>query len=781
VGERLARAERLPYVGRGLDRNDVGPLLDGSGAFVADLRAGEGLHAAFVRSSVASAWLRDVDTSAAATMPGVVRVLTGAELARHVQPIRPPANSASQDRFRAFYDLVSHPRSVPCLAVDEVRYVGEPIAVVVATDRYLAEDAAQAVAVDYDLREAVTDLCQALNVDSPVVHGDLGSNTAVRLKLAKGELAVDVEDLVVVEEEFRVARQAGLSMEGRGVQAVPEGEQITVWTSTQVPFIVRQLLCAATGWDPRTVRVRTPEVGGGFGPKASVYPEEIVVPWLARELGQLVTWIEDRYENLTAATQARDNLHRTRLVVDRDGRFVSWEDDYLVDLGVHNLWMVGVVGNTAMHLLGAYRIPNVRVTGTGVFSNKTPTSQYRGAGRPEAAFVLERSIDLAAERLGIQPAKLRALNILGPGDLPHAQGVPYRDGVDIVYDGKDYGRVLETALGLVTEEEIAALRAAATEQERVGSGVGVYMEATARGPSEPESARVSLRRDGRLEVATGTAPSGQAHKTVFAQIAADTARVPYDDVLVTTGDTGLVPQGLGSFASRGAVVAGSAVRCATEQAVRSTLQALRVALEDDHVVHVAEGFSVPHSGDVLTWEAAARLLGRGSTSDLVVDEVHTFAPPTVTWTMGVHSATVAVDTETGEVRVLRYGVAHETGPSINPRIVDGQLRGGVAQGIGGALLEQVQHDISGQPLSATLADYLVPEACDVPEIRLAHLDEPSRLNPLGIKGVGESGIIASAAAIAGAVDDALSEFGVHVTQTPITADYVIGLIEEGRP
>lgn len=778
---RSAPAGQEPYVGRGVERNDIGSLLDGSGAFVADLRPGAGLHAAFVRSSVASAWLRGVDVSAAATMPGVVRVLTGAELARHVQPMRPPANSTSQDRFRAFYDLVSHPRSVPCLAVDEVRYVGEPIAVVVAADRYLAEDAAHAVVVDYDVREAVTDLSRALTAESPVVHRDLEDNTAVRLCLAKGQIPEDVHDLVVIEEEFRVARQAGLSMEGRGVLAVPEGERITVWSSTQVPFIVRQLLCAATGWDPQTVRVRTPEVGGGFGPKASVYPEEIVVPWLARELGQPVTWIEDRYENLTTATQARDNIHRTRLVVDRDGRIVSWEDDYLVDLGVHNLWMVGVVGNTAMHLLGAYRIPNIRVTGTGVFSNKTPTSQYRGAGRPEASFVLERSIDLAAEQLGIQPAKLRELNILGPDDLPHAQGVPYRDGVDIVYDGKDYGRVLETALDLVPEREVAALRAEAAEHERVGFGVGVYMEATARGPAEPESARVRLRRDGRLEVATGTGPSGQAHKTVFAQIAADTARVAYDDVLVTTGDTDLVPQGLGSFASRGAVVAGSAVHYATEQVVAAALDALRRALGHDAVEHIAGGFSAPGSDRVLTWAAAAELLATGgAAADPVVDEVHTYAPPTVTWTMGVHTVAVAVDTETGQVRVLRYGVAHETGPSINPRVVDGQIRGGVAQGIGGALLEQVQHDSAGQPLSATLADYLVPETSDVPDIRLAHLDEPSRLNPLGIKGVGESGIIASSAAIAGAVDDALTEFGVHVTGTPMTSDYLLELIEEGR-
>jgi carbon-monoxide dehydrogenase large subunit len=769
------------YVGQGVGRNDVQQLLDGSGLFVADLRPGSTLHAAFVRSSQASAWLRGVDISAAETMPGVVRVVTGAELAEHVQPLRPPANSVSQDRFRSFYDLRSFPRSVPCLAVDEVRYVGEPIVVVVATDRYLAEDAAQAVAVDYEPRAAVWDLSHALTPDAPLVHRDLEDNTAVALTLLKGEIPAAADDLVVVEGEYRIARQAGLSMEGRGVLAYPEDGRISVWTSSQVPFIVRQLLCAATGWDVESVRVRTPEVGGGFGPKASAYAEEVVVPWLAKELGESVVWIEDRYENLTTATQARDNLHRTRLILDRSGRFISWEDDYVVDLGVHNLWMVGVVGNTAMHLMGAYRIPNVRITGTGIFSNKTPTSQYRGAGRPEAAFVLERTIDLAAEELGIHPSKLRGLNILGPDDLPHAQGVPYRDGVDIVYDGKDYGRVLETALALVPEDTIAELRENAAEYERVGFGIGVYMEATARGPAEPESARVELKADGRLAVSTGTGPSGQAHKTVFAQIAADIARVPYADVGVTTGDTDRVPQGLGSFASRGAVVAGSAVRNATEQVVQVVIERLRRMLDVEDVAHVAGGFLAGQRA--LTWAQAAELLAADpveAPDGVLVDEVHTYAPPTVTWTMGVHTVAVSVDVETGQVRVLRYGAAHETGPSLNPRVVDGQIRGGVAQGIGGALLESVDHDEAGQPLSATLADYLIPESSDVPAVVLAHLDEPSRLNPLGIKGVGESGIIASGAAIAGAIDDALSEYGVHVVRTPMTAAYVLDLIESAR-
>lgn len=760
------------YVGQAVDRNDVWPLLTGAGAFLADLRPGATLHAVFVRSDVASAGLRRIDVAAARRAPGVVLVVTGPELAESVQPMRPPANSVNQTGFRDFYGVVSHPRQVPCLAVDEVRYVGEPIAVVVATDRYLAEDAAQLVEVDYETRPAACDLARALDRDTPVVHRDLDDNTAVTLSLAKGTIPEDLDGLVVVHGEYRIARQAGLSMEGRGVLAYPEDGRIQVWSSSQVPFIVRQLLCAATGWDTERVRVRTPEVGGGFGPKASVYAEEIVVPWLADRLGEAVQWVEDRYENLTTASQARDNLHRTRLVLDRGGHIVSWEDDYLVDLGVHNFWMVGVVGNTAMHLMGAYRIPNMRVTGRGVFSNKTPTSQYRGAGRPEACFALERSLDRAAGELGIHPAKLRAVNILGAAELPYPQGIPYRDGVEITYDGEDYARVLATALELIPESTVAELRGRAAPQERVGFGVGVYMEATARGPAEPETARARLLADGSVEIATGTGPSGQAHKTVFAQVAADVLPVGYDRVRVITGDTDTVSQGLGSFASRSAVVAGSAVRIAAQELGALVGETVRRRTGEAAVLG-DEGIRVGDGGRLLSWAEVAALAGE----ELAV--THSFAPPTVTWTMGVHTVVVSVDVETGQVRVLRYGVAHETGPSLNPRVVDGQIRGGVAQGIGGALLEHIDHDSSGQPLSATLADYLVPEATDVPFIALAHQEVPSQLNPLGIRGVGESGIIASGAAIAGAVDDALAEFGVHVDRTPMTPEYLLGRIQGG--
>jgi carbon-monoxide dehydrogenase large subunit len=735
----------MAYVGAPLASKSNDALLRGTARFVADLRPGATLHAAFVRSNYAAARIVAVDTTRARTAPGVLAVLTGADLAAAVGPLVPPGNSTSHPDFTAAFDVRTHPRRVPPLAVDQVRYVGEPVVVVVAEDRHLAEDAAREIDVDYEPLSPVVTLDDAAAAGRPV-WDDVPDNAAVRLAFAKGDVPADTSHLVVVEGTYRIARQTGMSIECRGVQAYPGDDgRLAVWSSTQVPFIVRRALCAATGWDESYVHLRSPEVGGGFGPKAVVYPEEIVVPYLAHLLQRPVAWIEDRYENLTSAAQARDNVHHTRLTLDRDGRILAWEDDYRVDLGADNLWMVGVVANTALHALGAYRIPAVRLTGTGVFTNKTPTSQYRGAGRPEATFALERALDAAARRLSIAGSKLRDLNILGAGDLPYAQGMPYRDGVPIVYDGQNYQRVLHEALALVPDDEVAELKRAAGPDVRIGFGACTYVEATARGPFEPETARIVLLDDATFEVSVGTGPSGQGHDTVFAQVAADTLGVGPDDVRVRTGDTDGVDQGLGSFASRSAVIAGSAVRLAAEDLVAAR-------------------------GDRSWAEAAA---GR---------ELHakrTFAPETVTWTMGAHATVVAVDVGTGAVEVLRYAVAHEAGPALNPRIVDGQVRGAVAQGIGGALLEHVDHGPDGQPLSATLADYRIPETTDIPAVRLGHIEVVSDRNPLGIRGVGESGVIAGSAVLAAAIDDALAEHDVHVARTPMTADYVLSLIPEG--
>lgn len=762
-------------------------LLRGAGHFVADLVTGGTLHAVFVRSTVPAGRLTGIDCTAARSAPGVVAILTGRDLAADLGPI--PASPLGQDRFTERMALVARPRPVPVLATGQVSYVGQPVAVVVAEDRYLAEDAAGLVAVSYESTDPVLGAVAGLAPGAPLVHADCPDNVAVSLSFTKGRVPAGDADLIVVQGHYRIGRQSGLSIECRGAVARPARDgQVEVWSSTQAPFVLRQAICAATGWDAANVRVRSPDVGGGFGPKVAPASEDVVAAYLARRLRRGVAWIEDRYENLIAAPQARDQEHQTRLTVTPDGRIVSWQDDFLVDVGVCNPWMVGVVANTALHLLGPYRIPHVAITGTAVFTNKAPTSQYRGAGRPEAAFALERSLDDAARRLGISEWKIREQNILGPEDLPFSQDVPYRDGVDIVYDGADYRRVLDDARALIPDEEIAALRAGAGDR-RIGVGVAAYMEATARGPREPETARVTLEPDGHLIVRTGTGPSGQSHETVFAQVAADAAKRSIEDIHVITGDTGEVPQGLGSFASRSAVIAGSAVRDATRQVTAQAASAAEQAARADlklstgRARHYRGGFRVPGYPGLVTWARLAGWFAPGGplAGQPRPEAVVTFAPPTVTWTMGVHVAVVSLDPDTGSAQVVRYGVAHETGPSLNPRVVAGQLRGGAAQGIGGALLEEVRYDEAGQPVSATLADYLIPAITDIPAVRLTHSEVPSKLNPLGIRGVGESGTIGGYAAVAAAVDDALGPAAGRVDRVPMKPEYLVSLLPGDQP
>lgn len=755
---------------------EVSRLLRG-GRFIADLVTAGTLHAVFVRSTVPAGQLVAVDPAEARSAPGVVAVVTGSELAAEVGPI--PAAPVPEGRFAARMGLTAAPQPVEVLAANRVCYVGQPVAVVVAEDRYLAEDAAELVTVSVDPEEPVLGAAAGLSPGIRAVHPDCPSNVAVRLSFTRGAAPAAADGLIVVEGCYRIGRQAGVSIECRGSLARPGSDgRLEVWSSTQAPFVLRQAICAATGWDAANVRVRSPDVGGGFGPKVAPASEDVVVAYLARRLGRAVAWIEDRHENLTAAPHARDQEHRTRLTVTPDGRIISWEDDFLVDVGVSNPWMVGVVANTAVHLLGPYRIPHARITGTAVFTNKAPTSQYRGAGRPEAAFALERSLDDAARRLGVSEWKIREQNILGSEDLPYPQEVPYRDGVDIVYDGRDYRRVLDAARGLISDAEIAALKTD-SGQHRIGTGVAAYIEATARGPQEPETARVTLESDGRLLVRTGTGPSGQSHETVLAQVAAGTAKRAMLDIRVITGDTGEVPQGLGSFASRSAVIAGSAVHDATSRLVELAVSAVGRALGTSQASHHEGGFRVPGRG-LVSWQELASWFGPDGplAGQAQLEAVATFAPATVTWTMGVHVAVVSVDPASGSARVVRYGVAHEAGPPLNPRVVDGQVRGAATQGIGGALLEEVRYDDAGQPLSATLADYLIPTSTDVPAIRLAHTEVPSELNPLGIRGVGESGTIGGYAAVAAAVDNALGISVGRIERVPMDAAYLASLIPE---
>jgi carbon-monoxide dehydrogenase large subunit len=527
--------------------------------------------------------------------------------------------------------------------------------------------------------------------------------------------------------------------------------------------MVRNAICAVTGWTPEEVKVSVPDVGGGFGTKANVYGEEIVLAMLARHTQRRIIWIEDRQEHLVASAQARDQLHRARLAVDEHGRILAWEDDFIVDIGAGSLWVAGIIANTAVHLMGPYRIPAMHVRGRAALTNKTLVAQYRGAGRPEATFALERSLDAAAVSLGMSVAEIRRRNLLTADDMPYARPIPYRDGVPVAYDGGDYLACLESVIQALPESEVDAC---ATEHSdyRLGYGLSSYLEATGRGPHE--TARVRLLPNGQFEVTAGAASAGQGHETVFAQVAAEALEVPLGQVRYLACDTERLPEGVGTFASRSAILAGSAVYQASGELIELAAHRAAELLGAEHADYADGRFTAV--SDTIGWDelAAAGHVGGVGEGGAALDVTTVYRVPTVTWTMGVHAVILGVHRRTGIVKVLRYAVSHEGGREINPRIVEGQIIGGVAQGLGGALFEAWRYSATGEPTSTTFAAYHLPLATDLPSVIVTHLHVDTPGNPIGVRGAGESGTIAVYSAVASAVDAALGN-GFHVTTTPI--------------
>lgn len=750
-------------VGTSAPRREDERLLAGRGTFVADL-AHDADHVVFVRSPLPHALIVSIDTAEAARMPGVVAVVTAGDLPLrrpYVSPLtKPDPVFAAATAFRMAEQRLA------LMAADRVHYVGQAVAAVVATDRYLAEDAAELVDVTYTPLPAVVDAEDALAPGAPVLHEHLDGNEAASIAIAFGDReAARAAAAVTVSETYRVGRHGAVPLECRGVVVRHDhtGGGLDVWTSTQIPHMVRQGICEATGWAQADVRVHVPDVGGGFGTKANVYAEEVLVAVMAAMTGGDVAWVEDRQEHLTAAAQGRDQVHHCRLSVDADGRILLLEDEFVVNSGAGSLWVAGIVANSALHILGPYRIDAVDIRGRAAFTNKAIVAQYRGAGRPEASFALERSLDAAARELGISPVEIRRRNLLDRVDLPYARPVPYRDGVPIVYDGADYTACLDAVLDLLPESSVDGLRAEHPDL-RVGHGVGCYIEATGRGPYE--CAQLAVGPDGTVEVLTGAASAGQGHETTFGQVLADALGVGMEHVRVRRTDTRSIPHGIGSFGSRSAVLAGNAVAAAAAQLVEAAR--CRVAEAAGAEAEYAGGrFHVP-GHTPMTWADVAALAAPGGPLEgrAPLTASSTYRCRTVTWTMGAHAAVVGVHRATGKVSVLRYAVAHEGGVEINPQIVEGQVLGGVAQGLGGTLLEEFRFGADGVPHSTTFADYLLPSAGDVPGIAVRHLGAPTD-NPLGVRGAGESGVIAVYAAVSGAVDAAVGSG--HVQQTPVSA------------
>ena len=750
-------------IGASPKRKEDRRLLTGAGRYVDDLRLPAMVHLALVRSPHAHARVLRIDGTAALRLPGVLSVLTvreAPELAASVPPlIREPD-----------WPAYVH----PVMAGERVRHVGEAVAVVVADDPYRAADGAAAVVVDYE----PLPVAAAPVVPAPaVVHDGWRDNRAGRQEAGTGDVARGfAEAETVVEIRLTYPRVTGVPIEGRAVLAAPDAQsgRLTVWSSTQVPFNVRTAVASALDLPEDAVRVIAPDVGGGFGIKGHVYPEDVLVPAVARRLGRPVKWVETRREHFLTASGDRDQSHVAKLGVRRDGTITALETTFTRDHGAFPTLGGAMTANTMNHLVGPYRVPHYRARADNIVTNKSFGAAYRGAGRPEAALVLDRLLDRAARAIGMDPAAFRRHNLIRPEQMPFATGLTYRDGVPITYDPADYVAAFDALLERLDyagwRKEQRARRGTARP---IGLGLSAYVEGTGLGPFE--GADVSVDPSGLVLVDVGVGAQGQAHETTLAQICAAELGVPLERVVVRGGDTDHVGFGMGTIASRVAAVAGPAVARSAREVVRKTRL---VAAE---MFECAAADVIVAEGDVWVAGAPDRRIPLGRVARAAVRSKALanaggpglgacvfFYPNSVTWAFGAQAAVVEVDLEACTLAIVRHAVVHDSGRSINPMVVEGQVHGGTAQGLGSAMLEEVVHDGQGQLVTGSLMDYALPRAADFPTLDVVHVEFPSTVNELGVKGVGESGVIAPGAMIAGAVEDALSDYGVEITRLPVT-------------
>ena len=773
------------YFGAAVRRREDPRFLRGEGRFLDDVRVAGLLHVAFLRSPYAHAMIRAIRTERARAAPGVVAVFTFADLESWMKPLplfgAPPPGLAAAIAF----EIRQAPQFALCR--DRARYVGEIVAMVVAESRARAEDAAEAIEVEWEPRPVVTDMRQAAEPGTPLVHEAWGTNVGVGFTHAIGDVeAAFARADLVMSETFHIQRYVGMPLESRGAVAVWDRRDgtLTTWNSTQVSHFVQQGLAGALGLPHHKVRVIAPDLGGGFGTKASGYPEDHLVPIAAIVLNRPVKWVEDRREHMMSAAHARHQVHAISLAARRDGTIVGLRDRIWLDLGAYNVWGIVLPYNTVAHLIGPHRIANMRVDVQAVTTHKTPNAPYRGAGRPETVFAMDRAVDCLARELRIDPAEIRRRNYIRSDELPYDFGMPYRDGNPLVYDSGDFPAALEAALKAADYDEFRrdqpALRARSIFR---GIGISGYVEGTAIGPFEGATVKVDL--GGRVLVATGAVNSGQGHETSFAQVCADALGVPLEHVTVVGGDTATVPFGVGTFASRSGVTAGNSIADACQQVRAKLVKAAAALLEaapGDIEIEDGQAFvrgvrasAVPLARVV---QASIPTFARPGVASPDFEATAYHHVPTVTFASAVHVARVEVDVGTGHVTLLRYVVAHDCGKVINPLIVEGQVHGGVAQGVGGALYEEMVYDEQGQLLTGSLMDYLVPTAMEVPPLETVHLEFPSPRNPLGMKGLGEGGAISPPAAIANAIEDALEPFGVRITATPVSPARLLALLHE---
>jgi carbon-monoxide dehydrogenase large subunit len=779
----------MALIGARVPRVEDARFLGGHGRYVADLTRPGLLHVAFVRSPHAHALIRGIDATRARARAGVIACVTGQELARHLPPVR------AESRMRG-YRVTDY----PALAHEKVRFAGEAVAAVVAESRYRAEDAAEDVDVDWEPLDVVHDAEAALSEGSRLVHEAAGTNGLVARTFTHGEVdAALASASLVVGDRFRFNRHAGVAIENRSCLAEwdPGARTLALWSSTQVPGLLRDLLAELLGLSTHALRVVAPDVGGGFGVKSALYPEEIVVCALARRLGRAIKWVGDRREDLLTTTQAWDEVIHAELGLHPDGTIAGMRARVVADLGAYSIypWTASIeVIQVISFLPGPYRVPHYRGEGIGVSTNKAPMGPYRGVGRPVSAFVTESLLDRAARRLGLDPVEIRRRNMIRPEECP------YRSPSGVVWDTATFQETLEIACVKADYQALRAEQADARAAGRhLGIGLASYVELTGVGSAIPVSPGstvvtgtegVTLRVDpgGTVTAAFGLACHGQGHETSLAQVVAEELGVRMADVRVVHGDTAASPSGTGSYASRSAVLGGGAAilasRALRAKIVKIAAHQLEASVDD---LELADGrISVRGASDrTVTLRDIARAAYSGTRRlpkgmEPGLEATHFYDPYFGTASNATHVAVVEIDPSTCAVRVRKLVVVEDCGRIINPLIVEGQTVGGVAQGVGAALLEELVYGPNGQLLTGSLMDYLVPTAVEVPRVEVQHLDRPSPTTVGGFKGAGEGGTIGAPAAIANAIADALAPLGVEINELPVTPERLFRRLAE-RP
>ena len=776
------------YFGERIKRNEDPRLLTGRALFVDDVNLPGMAHITFVRSPYAHARIKSIETSAAKELPGVVAVYTAADLGSYwrtgiLNVGVPPVRGATFNE-----------RLHPILAKDKVRHVGEPVACVVAESRYIAEDAANRVVVDYESLPVHIDPRKALELGAALIHEDLKDNVAAHVVQQKGnyEKAKAQADLVIAREFF-YDRGTAAAMENRGIVAGWDAKsgRLTMWDTTQAPVIIRNGIASMLGLSEHQVRVVAPFIGGGFGPKILMfYPEEMLVPWLAMRLDRPVKWIEDRSENFYATTQERGQFHQSELALKKDGTILGVKDVFWHDNGAYDPYGLTVPINTQCTLLNMYLVPNYLSEFTAVFTNKPIVSPYRGAGRQHGIYVMERLLDAASRELDIDKVEIRRKNLIPPDQFPHKHEIIYQDFSELTYDSGNYEPMLDEVLKRIEYERFySEIKPHAEKQgKKLGLGFVCYVEGTGIGPYE--GARIQVHANGRVSVSTGIGTQGQGHFTSYAQVVAEQLAVPVDQIDIVTGDTDQFHWGVGTFASRGAVVAGNAIHAAAKR-VREKILAKAVEEFEGEVtpdmLELVDGkvqiLGAPETAIPLGVLAQRANPMRGAVkpgTEPGLEATDYFGPEMGATASGVHAMIVEVDPETMMLDIKKYVTVHDCGNVINPLILDGQIHGGVAQGIGNAFYEQLIFDDMGQIVNASFMDYLLPGASDVPRIEVAHQVTASPLNPMGVKGAGEAGAIPVGPLFAQAIEDALGIEDFELNEIPLSPNRLWELVNQHK-